>query len=233
MGTKIIEIIGATEKEVKERKFNIFIAISLGNKWFNKENLKEYITWALKYSKSEKLLIIIADKLHVINQEVRDGYSPKRSMNRARKAGDKIETIVKEIISTLPKNKQLGIEILRWDDVINSPNYESIINLFYEEFNKNFEFKNFILKIVKKNIEKSDKIYNEKEIEKLAQYVLNELPIFLRGMEWKGIIYNLHPYPKFTIINELVKGMQNKKLFKNLYSKLDRHKSITVKLIIF
>ena len=230
MATKITEIIWATEKEVKQKKFNIFVAISLGNKWFNKKNLREYILWSLKYSKNKKIPIIIGDGLHAINYEVRDGYNPKRSMNRAKKEGDKVEIIVKEMIFTLPKDKQLRTEILRWDDAVKTPNYEEMRNLFYEEFNKNLEFKNFILKIVRKNIEKSNKIYNEQQIEKLAQYVLNELPLFLRGMEWKGIIYNLHPYPEFTMINELAKGMKSKRLFPKLYSKLDRYEAVIVEL---
>jgi len=74
MVVDITEIIGATKKEIKEKGFNIFVAISLGNKWFSKENLKEYILWALKQTKSKKLIIIIADGLHAINYEVRNTY---------------------------------------------------------------------------------------------------------------------------------------------------------------
>ena len=230
MVVKITEIIGATEKEIKEKKFNIFVAISLGNKWFNKKNLREYILWSLKYSKNKNLPVIIADGLHAINYEVRDEYNPKRAMNKAKRGGDKIEIIVKEVISSLPKDKQLRIEILRWDDAIKTLNYEKMKNLFYKEFNKNSKFKNFVLKIVRKNTEKSNKIYNEQQIGKLAQYVLNELPLFLRGMEWKGIIYNLHPYPEFTMINELAKAMQKGKLFQELYFKLDRQEAVIVEL---
>ncbi|MBR9704328.1 hypothetical protein GOV12_02870 [Candidatus Pacearchaeota archaeon] len=43
METKIGVIRGSTKEEVKSNKFNIYIGISLGNKWFTKDNIGEYI----------------------------------------------------------------------------------------------------------------------------------------------------------------------------------------------
>lgn len=232
MPTEITQVIGATEEEVKQKKFNIFIGISLGNKWFNKKNIREYILWALKDTGAEKLPIVIGDTLHAINYEVRDGYNPDRAIERALRVGNRVEAMIREIIPTLPEKERTRIEILRWNDAINTNNYDLMKKLFYEEFEKKLKFNEFILEMVRKSTMKSEKEYSEEEIKKLAQYVLDELPLFLRGMKWKDIFYNLHPYPLFTMINELVRGMRQGKLFPEIYSKIDRHKIAIVELKI-
>ena len=76
---KIKKIFNTTKKEIESKKFNIFIGISLGNKWFTKENLQEYLNWALENTK-EKVLILIADKIHIINYNVRNKKLPKEKV---------------------------------------------------------------------------------------------------------------------------------------------------------
>jgi len=45
--------LNCTEQEIQSKKFNIFVGISLGNKYFTKENIKKYILWALENRQTE------------------------------------------------------------------------------------------------------------------------------------------------------------------------------------
>lgn len=60
--------INTVKGEVSLRKFNIFIGISLGNKFFSRKNLSEYISWALENTR-EEVVVLIADDLHAINYD--------------------------------------------------------------------------------------------------------------------------------------------------------------------
>ena len=81
MKTKIVLVRGGSLNNVLSKKYNILLAISLGNKWFTKENLKEYVKWALANTK-ERVLIWVADKIHAVNYEVKDKRSQEASLGR-------------------------------------------------------------------------------------------------------------------------------------------------------
>ena len=85
-----------TKEEVKVRRFNIFIGVSLGNKWFSKENLRKYLTatqyWqvndsyiqqeaqSLKQDKTHLLDLIEAD-YNYINEKLDYDQSKADSSN--------------------------------------------------------------------------------------------------------------------------------------------------------
>jgi len=221
MPTKIKTIIGATDEEIENKKFNIFIPISLGNKWFTKEKIKQYIFWALKHSKYD-VIIIIADKLHQINLEVKDHYNSERAKRKAERISSKIEIEIKEIIEGFDKNEQEKIAILRWGDIDQERRYISIKKEVYSEFDKNKDFRKTILNIVKENVRKlKNREFSESEVLKLSEYVLNELPIFLYGVEYNRRLYNLHPYPVFTKICDLIDKIQNGE-FNDFYKRIGK-----------
>ena len=116
MKAKIGIIRGASEKEVKSKKFNIYLGISLHNKWFTKNNMKESILWGLKYTK-KRFGLVIADTLQAINYENKDKYSKKSAIKKALKEGEKIHEILKEILFELPKQNRKKIDIIHWEDV--------------------------------------------------------------------------------------------------------------------
>ena len=229
MSIKILKVKGASETEVIGKKFNIFILISLGNKWFTKDHLKEYILWGLENTK-ENVVVVVADKLHRINFEVRNKYNPKRAMERAMKIGSEKINMLNKIISTFTKYQQDKISLLRWEE-IETLRYEILKKIIYDEFNKNIEFKKYILDIVKNALVRwEDEKVGSEDLEKLSQYILDELPFLLGGVKYNNKIYNLHIYPYYTGINNLAVQMQNGKMFQELYKKFDRPKIVIVQL---
>jgi isocitrate dehydrogenase len=78
----IRKYIGTNKKEVESKEFNIYIGISIRNKYFNSEKIKKYINWALDNTK-EKIAILIADKIQRFNDKVFFNLSEKSSKKTA------------------------------------------------------------------------------------------------------------------------------------------------------
>lgn len=227
---KIEGCYNCTPKEIKSKKFNIVIGISLGNRWFSKENLTEYIKWALENTKKD-VLILIADSNHSINYEVFRDYDKDKALNTALKEGREKEKMIKRIIHNLPKETHSKIKIAKWGDARKSEYYLSKIEIIKKEFMRNKEFYNFVMRVIKENLGERIEKFGKEKRERLADYVLDEIPILLKT-EYEGEAYNLLPYPKDTLLNNLFIGLQNKTLFKKLAQKLEiKYKSSYVTAI--
>jgi len=227
----INKIIGTTEQEIKEKEFNIFIPISLGNKWFTKENIRDYIVWALENTKDD-VLVLVADGLHAINIEVRNKYSPEKAMSRALRIGDEKINAIKKVVNSLPKKEQrYHTRVIRWKDVNTTTHYKTIRDIIYEEYEKNPDFKKVIFNITKKNINKpGGRTFYPEEIEKLSKYVLDELPFLLKGIKYLTTTYNLHLYPYDTLLNNFADKIQKGNLFQEFYEKIGKPKFCVVNL---
>jgi len=205
---------------IKKKEFNIFIGISLGNKYFSKGNLKKYFAWAIKNTKTN-VLIIIADSNHAINYEVFNNYSTEKALRHALRDGDRIMEMITEIIAEYPLESQNMFKICRWEELRKSPYYQKNKQIIWKEFNENLEFQNYVLNIVTENL--GNRIVGLAVLsrKKLAEYILDELPIMINGVDYQGSVYNLYPYPGLSSYNTLITGLQDKNIFQNLSNKLN------------
>lgn len=224
---------GATKEEVLSKKFNIYIGVSLGNRWFqNKQNLKEYIQWGLTHTK-ERLGIEIADTLHAINLQYKDGFSTEAARRKALKEGDKIIEMLREILSELPKEDVKKIDIIRWDEITDNKEYKKEVSILNKFFNEYKAFKEEIKSIVKDFAKRSDRNWTDERIDNLCLYILNELPECLSGFSYKNIVYNCWIYPNDGgDLTKLIEDIQLKKRFAELHKMFDIGKSTFVELIV-
>lgn len=213
---KIATYLNTTENDLQSRKFNIFIGVSLGNKYFSKENIKDYLLWALENTK-EKVAVLIPDKIHSVNYEVRSKYSKERAENLAFREGEKIKDVVENILSEIEPEKRSFVNILKWQS-IETGEHKSMVKILHEEFENNKEFRNLILEIVKENIQ-SEKL-TDSDYEKLATYPIEELPMLVSGIEYDGLVYDLLPYPGISKIDHLAIDLQEGKNFPEITKKL-------------
>src|SRR3989338_150961 len=214
---EITNYFNTTKECVEANKFNIFIGISLGNKYFSKENIKDYLLWALENTK-EKVAILIPDKIHSINYEVRNKYSKERAENLAFREGEKVKEVVENILSEMELEKRALVNILKWES-IETNEHKSMVEILHKEFENNKDFRNSILEIVKENIQ-SEKL-TDSDYEKLATYPLEELPMLVSGIEYDGIAYDLLPYPGISKIDHLAIDLQEGKNFPEITKKLN------------
>lgn len=222
---KIEKYIGTTSKEVESKKYNIWIGISLRNKYFTKENIEKYILWALNNTK-EDILIIIADRIEAINIEVLDKYTKLRAFRTALRKGDAKEKEIKEIISKLSEEKQRAIKIIRWREVNNTKYHDYRIEVLFEEFKKMGEFYNELIKMTKNHWSGGRHTLTLEKLERLAEYYIYEIPLFLNGAKFGGLpekggkTYLLQIYPGLGEFDEFLMDLQEGKRFPELTKKL-------------
>jgi len=187
---------GTNSTNVKN-KYNIFIGISISNKKMNFKIASDYINWAIKNTK-EKVAVIIADELNIVNYRLLDGYSTGKAQNRAKTVGNNIENIFRTEIQKLPEKQQQKIHIYKWSDVKKDLNYQKLFESLQNEINNNTELRTAAFYFIKKYIHKRGKIItDEKIINELATYIIGELPTLLQGIYINKDYYQLCVYPTY------------------------------------
>lgn len=194
---KKMRFFGADSSEVYKRKFNIFIGISISNKKITQEMALNYLKWATRNTK-KRVAVIIADELNIVNYEVFDKYSSGKAKNRAKKVGEEFEKLFLAAIKKLPKEERDKVIIYRWEKVRENKHYLNLRNFLEDKYYRDSEFKSAILYFIKKYMRKKGKIINDEEkIDRLAIYILGELPTLLEGINIGDIHYNLCIYPTY------------------------------------
>ncbi len=205
-----------TYEEISLKKFNIFIGISLGNKFFNKENLKSYLEWAVQTTK-DKVLILIADKPHLINYNIFNKYGPVKARSRASKEREKINKLITGILCELPLRNR--VVVANWGDIEDSQYFRDF-NLLQDELKRNFEFKKAINSVSTSFAKKRKRILTETETLELNNYVLLELPTMLSPVRFDGNEFGVYIYPGESF-SPLITRILGEAAFSNLRSKLN------------
>lgn len=224
---EIRHIRGAKTEEIISKKYRLYMGISLGNKWFVKENIKQYILWGIKFSK-DKFCVQIADKLQAINYEARGNYSKQAAIRKALREGDNFELIVKEIIKDLPEKERDRVDICRWSDIEKDEIYQKVLEVFNNKFKQDRSFNLEIKKIVADLfINKQHKKISDKELEHLCLYVISEMPELINGFSFNGLKYDGWIYPYDGDLMSLVENIQKGEKYSEL------HKETTIGNNIF
>ncbi|MCW1892143.1 MAG: tRNA-dependent cyclodipeptide synthase [Candidatus Uhrbacteria bacterium] len=214
---RIASYFNTLESDVNSKRYNIFIGVSLGNAYFTKGHIKEYIRWALAHTK-EKVAILIPDQIHAINYEVRNGYSKERSARRAFREGEKVQGIVVSILAELIPEERDMVTILTWEK-IETEEYQSKVKILYDEFKMDDVFRKAIIDFVRESV--PIERFGDADYERLAEYPLRELPLLISGFEFEGVRYGLLPYPGISGIDHLVVDLQENKRFVDLAKRLN------------
>lgn len=215
---RIGKLLNATKEELETKSFNIFYGLSLGNKYFTPEHIKQYLSWGIENTK-DKIAVLIPDKIQAVNYEVKNGYLPKRALSVALRKGLELEEVVKKIIDELeiPPHK---IDLVHWHDIEDEV-YRKNLAIITNAFEMDQKFKDTVIQMVKEVPHLNGLNFNEVQYEKLAQYILNELPVLVRGLDIGGTHYGLFPYPGFVTLDYLALDLQEGKTFPELTAKLD------------
>lgn len=205
---------GESADEFYKKKYNIFIGISISNKKITSEMALNYLRWAVENTK-EKVAVIIADELNVVNYEILDKYSRSKSEKRAQVVGEQFEKLfenAKEKLDSTGKNK---VKIYRWKEVKNNFQYQKVKNFLEKQYNQDAEFKSAVLYFTKKYIEKKGKIITDEDrLDKLSSYIIGELPTLLEGIDVNETHYRLCIYPTYSdsSMSEFAMNLHEQKL---------------------
>ena len=188
---------GAGSEKVHKKKFNIFIGISITNKKLTPEMALNYLKWAVRNTKST-VAVVIADELNIVNYEIFDKYSSGKAINRAKKVGDQFQKMFQDAKDKLSTSYQKKIRIIRWAQIKNNKPYQKVQEFLKDQYDKDPVFRSAVLYFVKKFMRKKGKVIEDgKKVDKLATYILGELPTLLQGIYLNSTHYNLCIYPTY------------------------------------
>lgn len=220
-----IKLFGINEEELNSKLFNIFIGISLGNKFLNKDLAEEYLRFALDKTK-EKAVVLIADEIDAINWEIFRDFSKKDALEKVKNKGEGLAEMFQNIINKLEREtgKSLKVSIIKWSD-IKTKNFLSAEKFIAEEYKNNFEFKKRVLYFVDEYAKIRKKSLSDEERDKLATYIIAELPTLIQGIEYDKDLYQIVLYPTYVSsgMSEFVLDIQNG-VYPNLVEKLQINK---------
>jgi tRNA-dependent cyclodipeptide synthase len=222
---------GAGTKEIYNKNYNIFIGVSISNKKITPNMALNYLKWALRNTK-EKVAVVIADKLNIVNYEILDKYNKNKSKKRAERVGDEFEKMFRRAMEKLSAKDKENILIYRWDKVESGERYNKLKNFLEEQFKKDDEFSSAVLYFVRKYMRKKGRIIEDKaKVDKLVSYILGELPTLIQGIYLDGTHYDLCIYPTYFAsgMSQFVMDMHKEELSigKEL-KKLIRKKAVLV-----
>lgn len=214
---RIEKHLNATGAEIRDKKYNIWLGLSLGNKYWTPDHIRAFLEWALAHTK-EKVAILIPDKIQAVNYEIKSGYKPQWAMAVARRKEDEVETIVRNILDeeNVPADK---VEIVRWEQ-IEDGEYQRIVEILRDEFAKNPVFKKAVIDAVRDVSHLQSLCLDSSAYERLAKYVIDEMPVLLNGFQVNSVHYDLLPYPGLAKIDylrdELLNGISFPEITKRL-----------------
>lgn len=209
---KLYLVRGGTEKELLEKEYNLGIGISLGNKWFTTENIVELTKWTLSYTK-DKVIIYVADSIHAINLEVRNNITfeaAKRNVDR--KGMQILEDIKKEVEARFSESEKERIMYLRWNDIVDDE-YQKKVTYLYKKYKEDVNFANSINNLVREFTNKEERKFSDSQIERLGNYILEELPECLCRVNMGGIVCDAYVYPHDGPVTILVEKIQKGEIF--------------------
>jgi tRNA-dependent cyclodipeptide synthase len=207
-----LSIRSGTREELELNKYNIGVGISLGNKWFNPENILSLVRWSLTYTR-EKVVVYVADSIHSLNIEARTGKSPKKAKELSLQQGQNILNEVRnQINGSFSKEELSRISYAHWDELVDD-RYRENVNYLYNLFNTNNGFKKAILNLVENHISKESRAFSNESMEKMACYILEELPEILCRVKIAGTVCDAYVYPFDGELCVFAQQLQNGEIF--------------------
>lgn len=219
---RIASWINTTREEVEARRHHVWLGISLGNRYFTAAHVGDYVGWALAHTK-ERVLVVIGDALQAINIEILDSRTPHHAQKRAMKLGDERHTEISALVATLPAADQARVRVVHFTEVTAAETYRRNLAAIEEAYRGHAGFRAHVQAMVRAGRpDHADKIAHlpEDKLDRLAEYILKELPLYVDGVEADGEAFTLSLYPARTQLDNLVTGLHGGTLFPEIGARL-------------
>jgi tRNA-dependent cyclodipeptide synthase len=200
-------------------KYKPFIGISVGSKPPSLDKAINILKWALK-SDSNIIPILIADEIAHINYKGL-GYSTGKVINQVTNAKEKQLNVWESAIKHFSNNDKLKFKLTYWNEIV-SPTFQLQQNIIREDFSKETELYEAIISLVEVFIKSNGKTVTHKRCVDMSEYVIQELPLLLFGMELENNKYQMMLYPTYyssEMLNMIAK-IRRKSIFSDLLTKL-------------
>lgn len=189
----LYQIRGGTIEELYRKEYQIGVGISLGNKWFTIDNITDLVHWSLQHTK-DLVIIYVADYIHSINIEVRTGKSREKSIEVAERMGEEVlEQTRSKLLSVLSKDDFKRVVFAKWNELVDE-SYLKKLEYLKKKYKTDMSFKKDIESIVINFTKDEVRKFSDEQINKLGEYIIEELPecicrVKIAGHECDGFVY--------------------------------------------
>src|SRR3989344_918257 len=94
-----------------------------------------YLKWAVRNTK-EKVAVIIADELNIVNYEILDKYSRSKSEKRVQTVGNQFKRLFEEALTKLSKLDREKVLIYKWKEVRENLQYQKVKYFLENKYNQ-------------------------------------------------------------------------------------------------
>lgn len=190
-------------------KFPATLGISLDKRFFSKEHLRLYFEWAQKYC--SKFLVVIDDFEERHNYVVFKDMDMPSATARAIQRGQELAKANHRALSQLNPEAKSKIIILRSEELFQNPLCVGIADQLRVAFQENPAFKRDVkqqlfINIGKKIEEWKKKIpkdEQEKGLDAIAQYLLEEIAVTVYFRDHLGYATEVYPSPPMRVVSDL------------------------------
>lgn len=170
-----------------------FIGISIGSRPLQPQTCQDILRWCLQCP-HPLLPIMIADDIAYINNMVFSKYTRNYALKRARRDGDRHIAWWSDALTHLPEEQARRVRFVRWPEV-ETELYKRQVEITREEFQKGGLLHDAIVHQVQDYIERTKKSHSEERCAALAEYVIEEFPSLVFGIQVDGVQYQTSIYP--------------------------------------
>lgn len=222
------ETLLVSPEEILNKKFNLWLGLSFGNKWFTKENLAGLINFGLAHTK-ESLLILIPGRLQASNFKYFDGMSRAQALKKAFAEEEEKNFEVRQILQKISLADRKKIIVANYDEVL-TPAFVRQREILMREFSKQNEFYRLAIEIAADMLKSRGRTFSKDRAESVALFVLQELPLFLNGAAKIGTKqkHTVILYPGLGKLDYLIVKIIKDHLFSDLRQKLKINEAIGI-----
>ncbi len=201
-------------------RYRPFIGISVSNRVLPLELTVKILAWIL-HSPSPIVPILIADDIAVINYKAFKHYSGGNCVKKVQHDSTLQIRHWQQAAACLPPEQSQRLRFVRWPE-ITTDLYTRQVAQVRSEFEQSESLQELILALVASFIRSTGKTVTTQRCHDLAEYVIQELPSLLFGIEVDRIQYQLLVYPTHypTEMQRLVIAIRRYPIFAGLLAKL-------------
>ena len=191
---RIANFFQTTTEAIERKRWNPYLGISIQNRAFTTEYIREYASWACERAR-EGAAIVVVDVLQRINNQVLNRDKVPNAIDKAFRKADEVQLRCAEALASLAPEQRSRIVVLDWGDIMDGEFFVHNSQVFRGEFETNPPFRDFLMQLTSRNLGRIVDRLDAVQVETLAQYMLFELPELVTGFVHEGRHYNLNVYP--------------------------------------
>lgn len=200
-------------------RYRPFIGVSVSSRPPPPEKILDILHWALR-SRTATLPILIADDIAYINYRAFN-HSHGKALKEVERNAERHLALWQEALPHLTAEQSRRVRLVRWNEIL-TPRYVQQQADVREEFAERGVLYHSILALVEGFIRHAGKTVTAERCLGMAEYIIQELPLLLFGIELDTIHYQMLIYPTHypTEMQSLIAAIRRKPEFAAFLGKL-------------